>query len=174
MKINILKFILIFAFEFISLSKINAQYSSSNHNNLLGFNEKDNAQIEERRNLFYGGIGTALLYFPAYIYYERKLNKPILGPRLSTFASVGTGIAAHWEGQSAYISSKFGLLIGKSKAHLETSIGLSYFYKGDLQNSTPPIAFSIGYRAQKPDNKHMFRTGVSWPEAIYLGWGFSF
>jgi hypothetical protein len=174
MKIITIKFILALCLGFISLSKVNAQYSSLINNYLVDLNEQESAQFSESRNLFYGGIGTALLYFPAYIYYERKLNKPILGPRLSTFASVGTGIAAHWEGQSAYISSKFGLLIGKSKAHLETSIGLSYFYKGDLQNSTPPIAFSIGYRAQKPDNKHMFRTGVSWPEAIYLGWGFSF
>ncbi|MGJ8661126.1 MAG: hypothetical protein ACSHXL_03745 [Bacteroidota bacterium] len=33
---------------------------------------------------------------------------------------------------------------------------------------------SVGYRSQKPQKNYVFRTGIGWPEAIYVGWGFSF
>ncbi len=134
----------------------------------------DSTHINLDKNCMYGGIGFLLLYAPAYIYYERKLQDSFLKTRFSSFITVGAGIAAHWEGSSPYISAKYGLLLGKNKAHLETALGLSYFYSGDLQGSIPPVAISIGYRAHKPGEKYVFRTGVSWPESIYASWGFSF
>jgi hypothetical protein len=125
------------------------------------------------KNLIYGGLGTGGIYFPAYLYYERHLNEQFLDTKFSSFVTVGTGIAAHWDGASTYATAKFGLLLGQQKAHLETALGLSYFYSGDF-TGTIPLAASIGYRANKPGKNYVFRTGVSWPEAIYVSWGFRF
>jgi len=33
---------------------------------------------------------------------------------------------------------------------------------------------SIGYRMQKPNGHFIFRTGVGWPEALYIDLGVSF
>ena len=131
--------------------------------------------LNRNKNVLYGGVGTALFYFPAYIYYERKMSDHFLGSRFSSFLTLGTGIGAHWEGSSQFVAAKFGLLLGQKKAHLETALGLSYFYAGDFKSDyLPPVAISIGYRANKPGKRYVFRTGVSWPEAVYVSWGFSF
>ena len=125
------------------------------------------------KNLIYGGFGTGGIYFPAHLYYERHLQTQFLNTKFSSFITVGTGIAAHWDGASNYASAKFGLLLGQQKAHLETAFGISYFYLGDF-TGTIPLAASIGYRANKPGKNYVFRTGVSWPEAVYVSWGFRF
>jgi hypothetical protein len=125
------------------------------------------------KNLIYGGLGTGGIYFPAYVYYERQLQDHFLNSKFSSFVTVGTGAAAHWDGASNYAAAKFGLLLGEQKAHLETAIGVSYFYLGDF-TGTLPLAASVGYRANKPGKNYVFRTGVSWPEAVYVSWGFRF
>jgi hypothetical protein len=142
---------------------------------LSSVNSRDSIKDNKNyKNVLQGGIGSALLYFPAYIYYERKLQDHFLGSRFSSFLTLGTGIAAHWEGESAYTSMKFGLLLGQKKAHLETAVGISYFYFGDLKDEVAPFAITIGYRANAPGKRFVFRTGVSWPEAVYVSWGVRF
>ena len=131
------------------------------------------ASEQNNKNLIYGGIGVGGIYFPAYIYYERRLQEHFLDSKFSSFVTVGSGAAAHWDGASNYAAAKFGLLLGEQKAHLETAIGVSYFFLGDF-TGTLPLAASIGYRANKPGKNYVFRTGVSWPEAIYVSWGFRF
>lgn len=68
------------------------------------------------KNLLYGGIGVGGIYFPAYIYYERQLQEHFLNSKFSSFVTVGTGAAPHWEGSSYYVAAKFGLLLGQQKA----------------------------------------------------------
>ena len=144
---------------------------------LLTFN-KMHAQTYDsigrsNKNLIYGGVGFGGLYFPAFVFYERQLQDHFLNTKFSSFVTVGTGAAAHWEGASTFATAKFGLLLGQQKAHLETAIGVNYFYKGDF-TGTLPLAASIGYRANEPGKNYVFRTGVAWPEAIYVSWGFRF
>lgn len=136
--------------------------------------QNTNSTDRVNKNLLYGGIGVGGIYFPAYIYYERQLQEHFLNSKFSSFVTVGTGAAAHWEGSSYYVAAKFGLLLGQQKAKLETALGVNYFYLGDLTDETLPLAASIGYRANKPGKNYVFRTGVSWPEAVYVSWGFRF
>lgn len=136
--------------------------------------QNTNSTDRVNKNLLYGGIGVGGIYFPAYIYYERQLQEHFLNSKLSSFVTVGTGAAVHWEGSSYYVAAKFGLLLGQQKAKLETALGVNYFYLGDLTDETLPLAASIGYRANKPGKNYVFRTGVSWPEAVYVSWGFRF
>ena len=134
----------------------------------------DSVQIISQKNLFYGGIGSVLLYSPAYVYYERQLKEGFLKSKFSSFVTVGTGAAAHWEGASQYVALRFGLLLGENKHHLETSFGTSYFYHGDMQDAIVPISFTVGYRKMIPGQHYVFRTGVGWPESIYVSWGLRF
>jgi len=135
---------------------------------------RDSVKISSQKNLLYGGIGTALLYFPAYIYYERQLQEGLLRSKFSSFMTVGTGAAAHWEGASQYVALRFGLLLGERKHRLETSFGASYFYHGDMKDAIIPISFTIGYRSMMPFRRFVFRTGIGWPESLYVSWGVRF
>lgn len=78
-------------FMLLAIGKLNAQNTSL-----------DSDKIKTSKNILYVGIGTALLYFPAYISYERSLPANYIGPRFTSFINLGTGIAAHWEGASAF------------------------------------------------------------------------
>lgn len=134
----------------------------------------ENVQLISYKNLVYGGIGSVLLYSPAYVYYERQLQERFLKSKFSSFVTVGTGAAAHWEGASEYFALRFGLLLGENTHHLETSLGTSYFYHGDMQDAIIPISFTVGYRKMIPRQNFVFRTGIGWPESLYVSWGLRF
>jgi hypothetical protein len=90
---------------------------------------------------------------------------------ISTFIKVGYGGAAYWEGESQYILGQFGILTGVRNHHLEASAGLVAFLDNYFSS---PLSGSIGYRIQKPGGHFIFRTGLGWPEALYVGLGVSF
>ena len=150
-------------------------------------------------NAIYASVGIGGLWLPGTIYYERMLKQQMWDRGISSFAKVGTGSVAHWEGHSEYVLAQYGMLTGIKKSHFEASIGLVYFYRGDMYNGpqtssstyyyedgsvmnveekTPIAPFewlsgSIGYRLQKPGGHSVFRTGLGFPEAVYVSWGFS-
>ena len=64
-------------------------------------------------------------------------------------------------------------LSGANKHHLELGAGPRYVINGGLQGYLP-FAATIGWRIQEPGGNFIFRMGVSWPEAVYIGLGFSF
>lgn len=129
-------------------------------------------------NSIYGSIGISMemlgeAWFTATIYYERMLkqNVQLSNNKISTFVKVGYGSAAGWEYTSPYILGQFGILTGVKKHHLEVSGG---FVKSLDDYDIFPLSGSIGYRIQKPGSHFVFRTGVGWPEALYVGLGVSF
>ena len=151
-------------------------------------------------NAIYGSVGIGGLYFPATIYYERMLKQNMWNRGISSFAKVGIGTAAHWEGHSEYFLGQYGMLTGREKNHFEASIGFVYFYRGDMYSGSRTtsttininedgtyniieektsvsalslLSGSIGYRYQKPKGHLVFRTGIGWPEAVYVSLGFS-
>ncbi|SFT74005.1 hypothetical protein SAMN05216474_2066 [Lishizhenia tianjinensis] len=121
-------------------------------------------------NAVYGSLGIGGLYFTATGFYERTLS---YNGRLRTFAKVGVGGYALWGIGGVYGMGHLGLLTGANNNHLELSAGYNRFFTGDLQGDYP-LSGTMGYRFQKPDGLFIFRTGVSFPEAVYLGLGFSF
>lgn len=36
------------------------------------------------------------------------------------------------------------------------------------------LSGSVGYRRQAPNSHFVFRAGIGWPEALYVGWGYAF
>jgi hypothetical protein len=123
-------------------------------------------------NLSIGPGGILALYVPAGIFYERMFQGERFLPKLTKFVDVGVGAAAYWEGESAFVFSRYGLLTGHKKYHLEATLGAVGYLNGDIVGVLP--AASIGMRRQKPNSHYVFRTGVGIPEAIYVSWGVSF
>lgn len=123
-------------------------------------------------NLSLGPGGILALFLPAHVSYERLIQGKVFGSRNSTIVDFGVGGAAHWEGASPFIISRFGILTGSGRRHFEAKAGICYFWAGDLQGLLP--SFSVGYRKQKPGSHFIFRTGVGFPDALYVSWGVSF
>ena len=124
-------------------------------------------------NAIYGNIGIGGLWFTPTGYYERMLRRNAQPSKISTFIKAGFGAAGYWEGESQYILGHYGILTGTKKHHLEVSAG---FVKaiGEGFDDFFPLSGLVGYRLQKPEGHFVFRTGVGWPEAFYLGLGVSF
>jgi hypothetical protein len=95
-----------------------------------------------------------------------------LGSRNSSIADFGVGGAAHWDTQSLFIISRFGILTGSRRSHFEAKAGVGFFWDGDLLSLFPSV--SVGYRKQKPGSGFIFRTGIGFPDALYVSWGYSF
>lgn len=128
-------------------------------------------------NAIYGSVGISLeilgdAWFTGNVYYERMFQRNLQKSTTSTFLKVGLGNMAYWEGSSSYVMAQFGLLTGPEKHHLEVSAGLVKSL--DKNYNIFPLSGSIGYRMQKPNSHFIFRTGVGWPEALYIGLGTSF
>lgn len=123
-------------------------------------------------NLSIGPGGIVAFYVPAGIFYERMFQGQRFLPKLSKFVDLGVGAVGYWEGESAFVFSRYGILTGQKKYHLEATLGAVGYLNGDIVGVLP--AASIGMRRQKPNSHYVFRTGVGIPEAIYVSWGVSF
>ena len=124
-------------------------------------------------NLSLGPGGILALFIPAHVSYERLFQGKVFGSRNSTIVDFGVGGASHWEGVSPFIISRFGILTGSGRRHFEAKVGACFFFAGDMQNMLLPSG-SIGYRKQKPGGHFIFRTGIGFPDALYVSLGFSF
>ena len=117
-------------------------------------------------NLSYGILSASLSY-------ESLFQGKVFGSRNSTIVDYGLGGLAHWDGASPFINSRFGILTGRGRRHFEAKVGACFFFAGDMQNMLLPSG-SIGYRKQKPGSHFIFRTGIGFPDALYVSWGVSF
>ena len=142
--------------------------------NLIYAQEAKSQEVEFNNNAIYGNVGYGGLYVTATGYFERMIKQKMWNRNISSFVRVGFGAEAHWEGGGMYVLAQYGLLTGAKTHHLEIGLGPSYFISGDLKGDVPPISGTVGWRIQKPGRNFIFRMGASWPEAVYLGLGFSF
>jgi len=74
-------------------------------------------------------------------------------------------------------SVRLGLITGKKiKHHFEVMGGGGLLYTRPIGKSAGMIwpAFNLGYRYQVPEQGFVFRTGVGFPEFLYVGFGISF
>ncbi len=137
-----------------------------------------NCQIETfPKNYVYGTISFVGLGAGASLNYERTINhnleRPIL-QQINARAAIGTYAVWDSSGKIAMLGATG--LTGKSNHRLETMMGIAASKNDALELNTTDInlAVSVGYRIQKQQGRFLFRTGVGWPEGIYLGFGFTF
>ena len=101
--------------------------------------------------------------------YERIIVQG-LGKRNSAFkAKIGGGAYGLWGESGQYLMGEFGLITGQKNHHFETGLGAFYG-----SSSFRFVSASAGYRFQKPGGYFVFRSGVSFPEGIYFGFGVCF
>lgn len=133
------------------------------------FGQVENSQETAfNKNSVYGNVGVAGLYFTATGYYERLVAQ---NSDISSFVKFGIGSYALWGEGGQYILAQYGILTGAKKHHLEIGAGLNTFLSGDLEGDFLPLSGTIGWRIQKPGGNFIFRTGLSFPEAAYIGFG---
>lgn len=151
---------------------LSREFNRSNIDTII-YNTRKKKTKEKKRNsnAIYVNIGNGLLYFTATAYYEKKVTQNTMA---STFIKTGIGGYALWGEGGYYALAQYGILAGSKNNHLELAAGINYFINGDLKGQKYPFSGTLGYRFHKPDGNFIFRTGVSWPEAVYVGLGFSF
>tara|TARA_B100000963_G_C22191987_1_gene479239 strand:- start:66 stop:554 length:489 start_codon:yes stop_codon:yes gene_type:complete len=130
-------------------------------------------------NNFSLNLGSALIINGIGLKYERLI------PRKKVYYTLMGGVhfnRINFFGFEDHLTVYFsnGLITGINKRkHFEASLGLGldmYRYPqstGFRYVEFAPI-FNIGYRFQVPDESYVFRSGIGFPELIYLGFGLSF
>ncbi len=168
MKISIiLRIMLVFSISQSDIGIIQAQTVPTPEQTALMYNDVVTMSL---------GPGTILSIYPLTGYYEHLFLSDSISKKITTFIDVGGGLAANGSGGSyviTFMMSRFGMLTGSNKHHLESSIGLCYFFDYSDYSGFQP-AFTLGYRSQKPGRHYIFRAGVGMPEQLYFGWGVSF
>jgi hypothetical protein len=101
----------------------------------------------------WGGIGTST-----------NLSLQWLGGRKKSHLELGLGLVSLFD--------KEGYDIGKSNANSPYSAYAPEPSRSDYRDIAPSA--TIGYWYQKPGKGFVFRTGVAFPDGVYLSVGFAF
>lgn len=120
---------------------------------------------------FRNSIQTSIGFIPTVSgAYERVIFKPVPGKAL-TIAKLGYSGG----GILGYVNSfygQLGVVTNGSKHRLEFTMG------GGVKEEEGQIegifSGNIGYRLHKTKSRWMFRTGIGFPEFLYVGFGFRF
>ena len=161
MKPNNLKFFIILGLLLICYSSLYSQQDS------LRKTDQNN-----KMNLIHGSFGTLVLGYTANIFYDRLLSPIGNYHTTCTFVRIGyqDNVILTDPNGSAYILEG-GILTGKHFGHFEGALGITYI---QTENNVLRPAFSVGFRGQKPNGSFMFRTGLGFPELLFLGLGIAF
>lgn len=132
-----------------------------------------NDTLHAKNNLF-GSAGSVIIFGGISANYERMvLNIPEFNSSLWLRLSAGKTYSLVLGG-FIYQYLSLTSLIGKENNHFETVIGL-FRFGWDLFNAEGyGLAGGIGYRYQKPEGGFLFRSGLAFPESLYLSVGYSF
>lgn len=161
MKSNNFKFFLLLVLLLIAYSSLYSQQDS--------LRKPDN---DYKKNMIHGSFGTLVLGYTANIFYDRLLSPIGKHHTTCTFVRIGYQdniILTDPNGSAVILEG--GILTGKHFGHFEGALGLTYI---QTVNNVLRPAFSVGYRGQKPDGSFMFRTGLGFPELLFLGLGIAF
>ena len=156
---------------------------------------QDSLRIHSK-NVIYANAGTLGLWFTASVNYERRLFSTNNKLYVNYYMRACAGAFAAWGANGYYGSLSLQGVFGSKLSHLELGLGLgvlfdkigydsgvsnaNYPYPGyepepsrwDYTNVTPAV--SVGYRHQSPTGGFVFRTGIGFPDGLYLSLGFAF
>jgi hypothetical protein len=133
------------------------------------------------KNVIYGTAGfyPESLYSNILINYERMLFR-IPGSFFQSFwLRAGAGPWVAWGNKGSNYVSTLSVLMGRQGAHLEIGSGVVFTYNSYIDEFHPIVndrhlAGFFGFRHQKPGGNFILRTGIGWPEGIYLSLGYCF
>jgi len=108
-----------------------------------------------------------LFYFAGHFFYERMFFQR---EEFRSFIKIGYGTSIVVMADISHGPIiQLGFITRPDKHHFEMNLGSMYLID---DNFVPAI--SIGYRLQKWENNYIFRTGIGYPEGLYLGAGITF
>jgi len=118
-------------------------------------------------------------YFSLTGNYERMIVKLPKSFVHSFWFRVGGGPWAGWGPTGINYVSTLSALMGRGAVHAELGSGVLFSYWSDEKEFHPIvndryIAGFLGFRYQKPGGSFVFRTGLGWPEGLYLSLGYCF
>ncbi len=147
----------------------------------ITFSQSENTDLKNSLNCnnISLNIGSALIINGIGLKYERLI------PRKKVYYTLMGGVhfnRINFFGVEDHLTIYFsnGLITGINKQkHFEASLGLGldkyrFHYSRDFRYSEFAPIFNIGYRFQAPDESYVFRSGIGFPELLYLGFGLSF
>ena len=134
-------------------------------------NNDDDSRPLLLRNVIHGSVGVGPV-LSATIFYEHIFLQPA-GRGPAVYARGGYGsMAVLLADNSRYVLVQGGIITGRKNSHFEAALGAIYLFDNQLEGFAP--ALSAGYRLQKPGSHFMFRTGLGFPEDVYVGIGVCF
>lgn len=137
--------------------------------------ESSNRPLLNTNNLNFG-VGYGAIAFIANVSYQRlKSHKKIC----SVFSAGLDFVRIDFFSTDQFLvpSLRYGILTGLEKKHhfeVNAGPGLAVYIDGSPYESNFILGFNIGYRNQKPDSPIVFRTGIGFPECLYVSFGYSF
>ena len=162
-KINKMNFLLIAFFTFQTLAVCQTNIDESSSSNF-------------KKNVLYATFGL----YPYAIFnfnYERQIIHPIKGPMSSINLRLGYGVEGDLSGSEELCLLSSNFIFGSGSGHFETDIGAAYLFNIVKDNYDKKVGItpiiSLGYRFQKKNGHFVFRTGVGWPDCIYISLGFA-
>jgi hypothetical protein len=133
----------------------------------------DTTQSGLKKNVIYGSLGVFPFWGTLNGNYERLVAERKDKFFKSYWLKFGGGYWISWGVWGPHFMTGLTTLTGSKNSHLELSAGLTVLLDDwDLYYIGP--SGTIGYRFQKPGGHFIFRTGIGFPEPIYISLGFSF
>lgn len=139
--------------------------------------EAQEASVSEfAETTLFGSAGA--LPVPLYAQFHGSLELRVVPKKESQwfpaqYIRLGGGKWSAWEASGGYGLAGVTLLTGTKGSHFETLLGLAVHNDVINEGVFALPAVSLGYRYQAPAGFGIFRTGVGWPEGIYLSLGFA-
>ena len=138
-----------------------------------------NSELHLNKNNVNFGLGYGVIAINANTTYQRlKAHQKIYSVWSAGLSYLFVGF---FSDDHIFIPSlRYGIMTGiDKKHHFEINAGPQllvgiYNDRLDFAASEFEFGFNVGYRMQKPQGSTIFRTGVGYPELLYVSLGFSF
>lgn len=151
----------------------------------IGYSQGGKSDINSiglKKNVIYGTFGVEIedTYVTFLGNYERMIFELPNSFFQSFWIRIGAGPWGAFDSNGGinYVST-LSAVMGKRSAHLEIGSGVLFTYDSGLKMFRPLVddrhlAGNLGFRFQRPRGYFVFRTGIGWPEFMYLSLGFCF
>ncbi|OFY63999.1 MAG: hypothetical protein A2V64_12370 [Bacteroidetes bacterium RBG_13_43_22] len=132
--------------------------------------------VNYKKNVVYGTFGL----YPGATYnlnYERQIIHLVKCSVSSINIRLGYGVYGDLAGSEKLFLLSSNFIFGQGSSHFETDLGAAYLFdivrmNSENENGVIPV-INAGYRFQKKNGHFVFRTGIGWPDCIYMSLGFA-
>ena len=136
-------------------------------------NTASTEKLKINKSALYGGLGITPVYGHITVNYEYMFAQRPDKAFKYRGVRVGSGMYQYFADASLNTIISYMCLTGTENKHFELGLGVSYMHFTTLERRYIAPAPNAGYRYQKPDGKFIFRTGIGFPELLYVSFGYA-